>query len=280
VAFKKYTIGFLFLLVLHLPYSAAAANLPQPAMSELIQQSQQDAPNMNSASYEYRCKLTQEEIANFYRILFLSQGLKENSSTPGTLVFAKFPQKVVTITFSQDPDGQVHFMLTVNEFTKMQIVPTQDFKNPQTLDFMPTYTRAQQFVYNTFYYPMIGVAYLSRSDPGDVVAFYAREKSAYGWQLASSAPQQGTYDLFSWIRIVDPFTKAIPMLQATGYQELAPPLKLRGQTLTFSQQGKSCTITIYKFEDIIAKAQGTAWDASPFQQYGDTVIAIYYFSKI
>ncbi len=234
---------------------------------------------MNNTSYEYRSKLSKEEITSFYRTLFLTQGMKENPATKDTLVFAKFPQKIVTITFSSDPDGQVRFMFTKSEFTKMQIVPTQDFKSPQTLDFMPTYTQSQQFVYNTFYYPMIGIAYLSRSQPDDVAGFYTKRMSSFGWQLASDTPQQGTYDLFAWIRVIDPFTKAIPMLQVTGYQELAPPLKLRGRTLTFKQEGKSCTITIYKFEDIIAKAQGTAWDASPFQQYGDTVIAVYYFSK-
>jgi hypothetical protein len=102
---------------------------------------------------------------------------------------------------------------------------------------------------------------------------------SFGWQAVDNVSNQGTYNFSQWFKFIDPFSKALPMLEARNYEEFIPPLAVRGKTLTFIQGGKSCTITIYRFDDIVEKAKGTIWDASDFNQYGRTVIAIFYFPE-
>lgn len=143
---------------------------------------------------------------------------------------------------------------------------------------MPVYKQAQQFFYNDYFKPSwIGAAYLTSSSPDAVEDFYLKEMPSFGWKLSDSQSNAGTYPFSGWVKTIDPFGHEIGVYTNMGYEENTPPLTIRGSQIIFSKSGKKCSIAIYKFEDIIAKAKGTPWDTSVMEKYGDTVIAVCYF---
>jgi hypothetical protein len=196
------------------------------------------------------------------------------------IMFKKLPLKTVSLSFTGTGEKEkTQFFINIITFKKLPIIPIYDLQSPQELKFMPVYSSATQFInYNSPTSPFTGVDYLSHNNPDEISNFYLTNMPSFGWKLIKKEPHSGAYSFFEWLKIVDPFTKIIPSLRSQGYAELVPPLKLNGQTLTFEQGSKACTITIYKFEDIVEKArQQTLWDVSVMEKYGDTVIAVFYF---
>ncbi|MCQ9206198.1 MAG: hypothetical protein NG737_07810, partial [Omnitrophica bacterium] len=58
-----------------------------------------------------------------------------------------------------------------------------------------------------------------------------------------------------------------------------PPLKIKGETLTFTKGNKKCILTVHTFVDIVKLSVGTVYDLSVVRQNGNTVISVVYYYK-
>lgn len=280
---KQLSSFLILLLLLFCTQALAQSSSPSlPSCTELISQKKQDTKQAAVTMYEYSSCLSKEEIIKFYKESFLSLQMNEikNSLQHGIFIFERYPFQSKELNFkSAQENGKTFYSLTEYFYRNLSIVPSTTFTTPQKLDFMPTFPDAWQFIYSTYWSPMIGVWYLSGSEPEQVCDFYLKNMPSFGWQLADSVSKQGSYNFYQWFQFVDPFSKALPTLQARNYEEFITPLAIRGKTLTFRQGEKNCTIAIYKFDDIVEKAKGTIWDASAFEQYGSTMISVFYFPE-
>ncbi len=276
---------FLFAFVFNLE----AESIPVPRQTEL---SRQEGPveriNYTEVTKNYRSQLSAEEIISFYRRHLSSLGFQELRDPlipAGFFAFEKtlmhlHPLRSVMIRIQPGQEGyKTFYSLTEHERTLQPILPFPSFAQPQELDFAPVFGQSRQFVYNTYWHPMIGVGYLSEQDPSVISEFYLKNMPSFGWELAGQESHQGRYSIYEWLLVVDPFTKVIPNMEVASYDEVVPPLQVRGRTLNFRRGGESCTITVYNFPDIVERARGTFWDAGPIQKYGNTLICVYYFSN-
>ncbi|MFH1875519.1 MAG: hypothetical protein ABH865_01345 [Candidatus Omnitrophota bacterium] len=263
----------------------ASIDIPLPAQTEAVSKSQETStPTEKLTVSQYRSGLSRDEIMGFYELELSTRGWKKFNPPEGneylykeTLIYVK--EGIITFTLIMLPSseqGKVFYNTVIAEPKKI-VVLRQTFKPPRQLDFMPVPPNVTEFVYNTFYAPMIGIAYLTHSDVYAVSDYYLSNMSKFGWNLKGNVVNEGMYAFSQWVLIIDPFTKAIPSLEATGFAQLVPPLSVKGRTLTFTQGKKSCTIAIYKFDDILAKAVGTLFDMSFMAEHGTTAICIYYF---
>ncbi len=247
-----------------------------PLQTELLEK--EEFTTQGSEVVLLRCcsKLSYDEILSFYRKRFLAQGLKE-FSLEGIFIFSRGPFITKTLYFLSEEDNQLCYKLEERYAKRISVLPIADFSSPRQLDFMPTFLEATEFVYSTYFAPMTGVWYLSFKDAEEVANFYLKNMPDFGWKLLGDSPRQGVYSFSEWFVLIDPFSKVLPRLEEEGYPEYVPPLKVRGRTLSFTKDKESCTITIYKFEDILEKAEGTVWDVSALATYGTTVIGVFYF---
>lgn len=266
---------------------AQTVKLSLPPSSEKVS-GKQNVLNDGFTVYEnvYSSQLPKEEILKFYRSEFSSLDMQEFNDTKNSeyYAFQSIPEKMAYIKFNEpQADGKTNFTVLVYEREKCPILPGSLFTSPEKLDFAPVYSGSRQFLNARFskddiyFAPMTAAAaYLAKSNSAEVSSFYIDNMPSFGWVLAQSSDNDGIYDFSQWAVMIDPFTKAVPLLEAKGYKKKIPPLKVKGKTLTFKQGNKKCVITIYTFEDMIEKAEGTIWDANTLRQYGDTVIVVYY----
>jgi hypothetical protein len=265
--------------------SGQSSDIPKPAKTTLLNQKKQMVSSLKVVTYTFSSELSKEELIKFYRNSFTASGMRESavrfSDEPGekALFFEQPPLKNVNLFFMSAPtEGQTSFEIVVEEVKQLPLLQEQVFTAPQKLDFMPTYANAKQFVSAPFVPPGkgFGAGYFTHSLPEEVTNFFTTQMPSYDWTLSKNEPKQGEYGFYEWLRIVDPFTIAIPILKERQYEKIVKPLKLRGTTLTFTNGEETCVVTIYRFEDILSKAQGTVWDVSSLQKYGTTLICAYY----
>jgi hypothetical protein len=258
-----------------------------PDQTEITDKKNERINDADITTQQYRSELSQDEIINFYRTNLLNQGWHEQSdvfSKPGgrqnTFSFVKNVMDIFTIgfLFSADKQSTIYFT-TLQECKKFPLWPKEHFTRPKSLDFMPVHPSATQFTYNTQFPPMIGITYLIPGEVSQVINFYEGQMPNFGWQETSKEPNQGRYKFLEWLAIIDPFTKAIPVLRSQGFDSFVPPLDMKGETLKFTQGKKTCTITIYQFPGILAASKGTIFDMWMVEKYGDILVCVYYFSE-
>lgn len=259
--------------------------VPLPPQTEITDKKTQEIDNTTITTQRYRSQASQEEIVNFYRNNLTAQGWQEDSgsfSSHGdsqhTYVFSKDVMNILTVGFfpSKESDTVIYFT-SLQELNKFPLWSKEYFTAPKSLDFMPVHPGATQFTYNTQFPPMVGITYLIPGNINQVIAFYEKEMKTFGWQLTGKQPNQGRYKFSDWLAIVDPFTKAIPLLRSHGFDVLVPPLDMKGETLKFIQGKKTCTLTIYQFPGIFAASKGTVFDMWMVEKYGDILVCVYYF---
>ncbi|MDD5584942.1 MAG: hypothetical protein PHV55_07805 [Candidatus Omnitrophica bacterium] len=256
-----------------------------PQRTEVIEKGQRTVTATEAITISrYRSELTQKQIMGFYEQELAKRGWKKFQPPAGDekrykdmLVYVKDGINTFTVVIAPPlTKGKISYNVMIAEPTKI-VVLQEVFKPPRQLDFMPVPAAVTEFVYNTYYPSMIGLGYLTHNSVDAVSNFYLLNMSKFGWSLIGQTPQEGMYNLSQWIKIVDPFTKAVPNLEAIGFVDLVPPLAVRGKTLSFAQGKKSCTITIYRFDDIVEKAVGTRFDMGFMAEHGRTLICVYYF---
>ncbi|MCM8831727.1 MAG: hypothetical protein NC918_06025 [Candidatus Omnitrophica bacterium] len=277
---------FIFLFFIFSVLAAAESDLPIPQNTSLLKKTEEKESRSVRITYKYVSKLKEEDIISFYREKFNSLGVYELKNKLGIKADTYFFEKTsyfhtmrsIMLNFDYKEQGSIYYTIVDTQYTKFDILPFSNFYPPKSLDFMPIYSNCVQFVYNTYFSPMIGLAYLSDDEPDKIANFYTKNMPSFGWQLVSSEAKSGIYQIYDWLAIIDPFTKVIPQLQIERFHEIVPPLKIRGQTLNFKRGSQTCTITVYKFDDIVEKAKASIWDASSIERYGNTIICVYYFS--
>jgi len=272
----------IFLIFLFLYLSAfSQTQTPFPKYTEIISQKKTSEANVERIVSHCCSSLSKEEILQFYKEIFFSQKMKGGESFGSDIImFERFPFLSKSIRFIDENSNRRCYILEENYYKNIKVLPTAGFTSPQKLDFMPTLSNAMQFVYSTYFYPMTAVWYLSFATPDEICDFYIKNMPSFGWKLKDVVVNKGIFNFYDFFLMVDPFSKALPMFKDYGYQDFIPPLSLYGKTLTFIKEDKSrITITVYKFDDILQKAENSVWDVSDFKNYGTTIIGIFYFSK-
>ncbi|MFA5008566.1 MAG: hypothetical protein WC546_05035 [Candidatus Omnitrophota bacterium] len=262
--------------------SAQTIKLSVPPRTEKISEEKRTLKDtITTYEYVYNSELSKDEIIKFYKDVFSAFDMHDFGKSRGDdYMFESPPEKIAHVIFtSPQSDGKTGFSVIIYEMSKCPVLPYYAFTSPEKLDFAPVYANSMQFAKSSYFFPMTGVGYLTHSSFEEVVKFYIDDMASFGWTLSERKKNSGMYDFSQWILIVDPFTKAVPLLEAQGYQKKTPPLKIKGETLVFKQNKKKCTITVYNFEDIVEKLEGTIWDAGMVKQYGNTAIIVYYFSE-
>ncbi|MFH1771307.1 MAG: hypothetical protein ABH872_00650 [Candidatus Omnitrophota bacterium] len=281
---KKSFLTFFFLIITCQFLLARPLDLPKPHRTEMVSQEAKHLTNMEVTTYFYQSYLSKEEILGFYRKFLVSDGWREtnysgsNSLKQSSFSFSKTIVNKIVLGFLSSPEkGKSSYFISIQDSLKIPPWPAWIFTKPRNLDFMPVYSVATEFIYNTYFYPMIGAAYLSHSNTKTVKDFYLNEMPKFKWNLVDSQSHDGGYDFFKWLKIVDPFTKQIPFLESKGYDDIIPPLKVEGVTLVFEQPETNCTITIYRFTDILPLSIKSVFDMSFMETHGTTLICVYYF---
>ena len=283
--FRHWSAIAMFILFGIITYSLEAVPfiLPQLPRTELTGQDTKKTDQLKIETYTYRSQLSRDKIKQSYRGQLISSGWELKFENEGSLMFmrGKLGENIILdFAIPLDTENQtINYSFKVTTCYRLPILPWTNFKAPQELDFMPVYLEATQFQYNTIFPPMIGVGYLSHKPDDAITRFYLENMPEFGWTLVSNNHQAGRYKFSQWLLMVDPFTKVLAELSARGYDELAPLLEVSGNTLSFAQEGKTCTITVHRFPDIISASKKTIFDASDIEKYGETLVAVFYFDR-
>jgi len=293
--FKFKKILFLYFCTSALCFTVNAQLLepPIPFGAELIDK--KENKKEQSLIYLYRSKASMEEVLEYYRGAFVQQGFKEqklnNTSNPDIFINNK-EKTIILLVFPPSLNEQeTAYSLTIGKMAETTISKEQlasslsnfsnNIRDPQKLDFMPVYPNAKQFEYGTWEASLsVGVAYVSHDSAEAIEKFYLDEMPSYQWDLVDREPSQGAYNFSEWFSKIAPYSQFCSKCNSSLMQDEflgIPPLTIKGSKLTFAADGKKCVITIYTFQDIIEKAQGTMYDLSFMKQYGNTIIGIVYF---
>ena len=267
----------------------------KPYSTELISKNEKKREKGSSVVYNYSSQLDKEDILDFYREIFLSDGLEETSVSESVFIF-KSPYKHAAITFVPSLKGKkVDYYLaiaavnekTIQEFERNKAYSNRSKFSPpirvtqaKRINFMPVFPRAKQLEYVNWEKarpPLISIGYLSHRGSAEVIGFYLSKMPSFGWTLAKREPHDGAYSTSEWIPMVAPasaFCTSCDILPAE-----VPPLKIKGETLTFTKGNKKCILTVHTFVDIVKLSVGTVYDLSVVRQNGNTVISVVYYYK-
>ena len=241
IEYKKAGDTFLLLLLFVLitfnfVSSIYALGLPHPPDTELIEE----------GTGQYRSLLTQGEILRFYQQKLTREGWRQVdvslqqafgfNSLNRTFNFVK-GNDTLTLTFSPfTAEGFVFYTISAGEPSEAggpaeaQELSSDDmFKEPESLDFMPVYPGSKQIDYRRIS-SGIYIGYMADGEIDEVKEFYLRGMPEYGWSLAGQESIDGKeYNL--------------PEADSTN-------VEMTGVTLEFKQEGKTCSVTVSKIENL------------------------------
>jgi len=173
-------ILILFIVIL-LPINimAESVGISVPANTLLTNQKINSSEAIINSTYYYSSALSRDEIVEFYKKLFISQDMYELPSFGNSFLFQKIPLRTASLNFTASTNKEkTEFFVNIIEMKKLPILPSNNFKSPQPLDFMPAYSSATQFLYyNSPSSPFTGVGYLTRSDPEEAKSFVSMIRS-------------------------------------------------------------------------------------------------------
>lgn len=298
-SFKIYIynyLGILFFSLLLWPPEIKAEVPPiklevlHPAGSELLKKKIEDTKTYVTADYRYKGKLSQEELQEFYREIFLSEGLKENSSSwdeynKGNVKTFIFERGVITaitlgmFTSSVNQDETI-YSVHIFETKDLLFLATLKFELPKALKFMPTYLNAKQFAYTPLNDTM-GVSYLVPGDVKDLIEFYLKEMPKRGWNLTGRKDREGRYNLFVALTMGLP---GVPLLKEKlnkTPEDLAPgvDVEVEGSTLSFDRGQERCVMVINKFLDPPELLKAMRIDPAAFEKHGRILFSVEYYAK-
>ncbi len=234
----------------------------------------------------YKTDLTEEDVASYYRELFLQQGFVETPTTgKGYRFQGEFKGARLFFSPSFFGEGENTYILTLYELAnkyKVKAPPKDEQKikvaiirEPHYVDFMPLYQGVKELEYIEWRSanPMLSIGYISHDDSNKVIEFYLKNMPEFGWELFERKPHTGTYELKQWASIIAPYSSFC----TECIKERVPPLEIRGETLTFRNGVQRCVITVYTFDNVLNYLNNTKYDISFLEQYGTTIIGIAYF---
>ncbi len=255
---------------------------------------------------EYNSTLSKENILDFYRDNLAKENIKEinynkNKNLPEeTFIFEGTLRRIVIFFVASYNDQATDYYVLVHENSYLPnpeagqnvckscleglknktIKLFENISFPHKIDFMPLYPDTKEVEYVNWPIanpPMISIGYLTKSDSAQVIEFYLENMPKFGWELIDRQPRDGMYEASDWVKIVAPETYCAHHPCANILPEPIPPLKLRGETLTFEREDQRCIVTIHTFDDIVAKSKGTIYDLSVVEENGNTAIGVAYF---
>lgn len=292
-------ILFLFSLIFIYCFSTQAQVFIRPVKpysTELISKDEKKREKDLSVLYNYTSQLDKEDILDFYREIFLSEGLEETSVSESVFTF-KSLYKYVAIIFVPSLKGKkIDYYLAIIAMNKKAIQefesnkaysgrskfsPTIRVTQPKKINFMPVFPRAKQLEYVNWEKarpPLISIGYLSRRSSAEVIGFYLNKMPSFGWTLTKREPHDGTYSVSEWLPKIAPVSSFCTSCEGSLPAEV-PLLKIKGETLTFAKGNKKCILTVHTFADIVKLSVGTVYDLSVVRKNGNTVIGVVYYYK-
>jgi hypothetical protein len=250
---------------------AFALKLPQHPNSTLIKQEfNQD----KSQVFEYRSRLSQEQIFQFYREMLSYQGwqIEETAAQIGGMnVFKKGEQSLILNFPPSAERGITLYRLTLVERpqAELPLVGSEEYKKeeerfkiqePQKLDFMPIYPGAKQITYNKSA-DRIWVMHLASGTYEAIRDFYLKEMPALGWKLLKNKEEEVQSSCSSCAK--------------ASLGEKASQEKPKMTSLEFAKETKKCFLYIYPKQDS-AEAEEKYKKASTTQKLGDIIINVNY----
>jgi len=268
-------------------------NIPNPSQTELIYKKTETTKNIEGTYYKYLSELSQNEIVQFYRNIFVSEeGLKEEGlKDTGNKVTLNFLygdgaiKRVVLAVFKSYPKnygpdlgGKVSYYLSV--FENNDLLGLSIFKpaKPKSLDFAPVYQGAEQFCFYDQPSRWKVATYLVNGGIGDVAAFYRRGMQGFKWELVSEQSYEGQFNLFDALVLGDTNSK-----EKIKGEEKWPgiDLNIKKVVLTFKQENRQeeCVIHIIQFNDSPETLKEKHINPGPFEKYGNIFINLIMYNK-
>jgi hypothetical protein len=254
----------------------------------------------------YDSTLSKEEILDFYRDSFIRQNIKEvdynkrKDLIEGAFVF-EGANRSVSVLFPPSSEGKTTYFVLLRDSSSLYDSKSvqeeckscaaamkknktlkifENISSPHKVDFMPLYPGVKELEYVDWGIaqpPMLSIGYLTKSDSAQTVEFYLENMPGFGWELTDRQTHNNMYGASEWVSIVAPYTYCSRHPCENLLPEPIPPLKLRGETLTFVKEKEKCVITVHTFDDMVAKSKGTIYDLSIIEENGNTAIGIAYF---
>jgi len=319
----RYTlIVILFLLSFFLFSGSYAAwwdwgKLPQPPLTKLDRQKERnDRIDFVGSDYYYDSELSKQDILDFYRKQFKSQGYHEvNKDTRGdkktVFIFKdKDEKKVYVLIFSVRMKGMpLRYTLKVGQFKEYSVEDVlrkappelaaqmkemidsykqrqrveiqnvhllQHLEQPRRTDFMPLFPGVRQIEYNEWKAP-------PSISTGYLTPVDANEViSFYIERMPSYGWLLKSREDHTGRYTIDQW---FPMIaprskfcpSCGAIPVEVPPLQIHGATLTFSSGKKKCIVTVHTFDDAVELSYNHPYDLSAMEQYGSTIIGVVYY---
>ncbi len=274
---------FVFLgisLIFQISANAGFFDPPKPADTSLVSTSKRDISGGQFTFYEYRSKLSPNQILDFYETKLKSQGWSrlQVSDFPmakqagfSTHTFIKDDRMMVINISPFKTEDFIFYTISEGMFPSLAggKQPLDIFKEPQKLDFMPIYPGAKQVEYNKT--PSgIQVGYMATGGIEAVKGFYLQNLPKYGWSNVEQEDiDKEEFDL-SAISENCPACAQLPEEIAN----IAAGLEAAGANLKFVQGKKTLMMNIFSMGQI--PGLGGLGSGGGL---GDTMITVIYYEE-
>ena len=280
------SVVILFIVVFLIQFSAFSQlfGFPTPRSTKLVSKNQEEIVGRQFTVYQYHSPLSQGEILDFYQNNLKAKGWSKMILPEEQAMSAVFQDRVynfvqgdeiLVLNFSPIKAGElIFYSISVGKSSRVEGVedsqeqPSDMFKEPKALDFMPIYPGSKQVEHRKI--PSgIQAGYIASGGIEAIKGFYLQRMPQQGWSFNNEQYISGDqYDL-SNIESDCPTCPEIP-LEA---KEIMAGIDMKGVFLEFKQGSKTCMINITEMSRLAQGADLT----SP--GLGDTIITVLYHDK-
>jgi len=277
-----------------------------PPRTKLVERESKKYGGLVDTTFDFSSQLSKEEIVDFYRNLFVSQGLKEDKEITKSKYLAPFNKdntmfvfnngllKMVTLViYHHDEDKDInYYILNDAEFKYVLDLSSDNSKKPKKLKDVPVDFKTKEI------YPreeetqgkQVSHMYLASNTLEDSINFYQNQMPSFGWKLVDKKSHQGSYNLMvitsknKDYSIAEMPKKAKELLSDIGLTPRAPEelypgmdVVVEGETLIFKKQNKECKIVINQLKDTAeVLKQKKIVNPEYSKEQGDILISVFY----
>jgi len=281
---RKIVIIFILLLFSHSIAFSQIFGLPKPHSTDLASKTNEEIAGGQFTVYQYHSSLTQSQILEFYRDKLRRKGWSKMDLAMPELTNKIFQDRIynfvkgdemLVLNFSPiKAQGRIFYSISVGGSLKPKVAetgeefPAEVFKEPKSLERIPTYPGSKQADYRKT--PSgIQAGYMASGGVETVKGFYLQNMPQQGWSLIDEKLIGGDqYDLSN----IESNCPTCPKL-SSGAKKILGDMNMQGVFLEFKQGSKSCVINITELGGL-----GDGEDLTSLG-LGDTIITVIYNDK-